>query len=97
MYLEIVSPDKTFFKGDVSKVSVPGAKGRFTVLPRHAPIISILDKGDLIYFVQETENRLPVVSGLVEVKNDRVTVCVDTADDRRSQSEVHNAGTVQDG
>jgi F-type H+-transporting ATPase subunit epsilon len=77
MYLEITSPDKVIFKGEVSQVSLPGAKGRFTVLHRHAPIISILHRGELTYLVQETENKLSIVSGLVEVNNDKVTVCVD--------------------
>ena len=77
MYLEIISPDKVFFKGEVEKVSLPGAKGRFTVLHRHAPIISILNKGDVVYFVQGTENKFRIASGLVEVNKDKVTVCID--------------------
>jgi F-type H+-transporting ATPase subunit epsilon len=81
MYIEIISPDKTFFKGEVDKLSAPGVKGRFTVLPRHAPIISLLDEGNLIYFVQGTENILHIVSGLVEVKNNRIIICVDIVDD----------------
>ena len=94
MYLEIISPDKTFFTGEVDRVSAPGAKGRFTVLTRNAPIISILDEGDLIYFVQGTENRLHIVSGLVEVKNDRITVCVDAADEGRLQTQTDKAGSI---
>lgn len=45
MYLEIVSPEATLFKGEVSSVAVPGVNGEFQVLNNHAPIVSILSKG----------------------------------------------------
>lgn len=77
MYLEIISPDKIIFKGEVSQVTLPGTQGRFTVLHRHAPIISTLNTGEIVYLVQDTENKLRISSGLVEVNNDKVTVCVD--------------------
>jgi len=45
MYLEIVSPETTLFKGEVDSVSVPGANGEFEMLNNHAPIVSILKEG----------------------------------------------------
>ena len=45
MYLEIVSPETTLFKGEVDSVSVPGINGDFEMLNNHAPIVSILTEG----------------------------------------------------
>ena len=45
MYLEIVSPETTLFKGEVDSVSVPGVTGEFEMLNNHAPVISILKEG----------------------------------------------------
>ena len=45
MYLEIVSPEKTLFNGDVNSVSVPGVNGEFEMLNNHAAVVSTLKKG----------------------------------------------------
>ena len=45
MYLEIVSPETTLFKGDVESVSVPGVDGDFEMLNNHASVVSILKDG----------------------------------------------------
>jgi F-type H+-transporting ATPase subunit epsilon len=45
MYLEIVTPEATIFKGEVNSVSVPGVNGDFEMLNNHAAIVSILKKG----------------------------------------------------
>jgi F-type H+-transporting ATPase subunit epsilon len=45
MYLEIVTPEATIFKGEVNSVSVPGVSGDFEMLNNHAAVVSILKKG----------------------------------------------------
>ena len=45
MYLEIVSPEATLFKGEVTSVAVPGVNGDFEMLNNHAPIVSLLKEG----------------------------------------------------
>jgi F-type H+-transporting ATPase subunit epsilon len=47
MKLEIVSPEAVLFSGEVTSVSVPGIDGEFQMLNNHAPIVSILTKGDV--------------------------------------------------
>jgi F-type H+-transporting ATPase subunit epsilon len=59
MYLEIVSPEKTLFNGDVQSVLVPGSDGSFQMLDNHAPIVSTLIVG--------TVNFLGVIIIRVEV------------------------------
>ncbi len=47
MILEIVSPEATLFSGEVISVSVPGIEGEFQMLNNHAPIVSVLAKGNV--------------------------------------------------
>jgi len=47
MILEIVSPEATLFKGEVTSVAVPGINGEFQMLNNHAPIVSLLAKGNV--------------------------------------------------
>ena len=78
MLLTIISPEKTIFKGeDVQSVTVPGKKGRFTMLNNHAPIISTLGKGDVVYMVDNVERRVSINAGLVETNKNIVTICVE--------------------
>ena len=48
MRIEIVTPDKKIFEGEIRSVRVPGKKGSFQVLKDHAPIISTLESGSVI-------------------------------------------------
>ena len=45
MYLEIITPEATVFKGEVDSVSVPGVNGDFEMLNNHAAVVSILKQG----------------------------------------------------
>ncbi len=45
MLLEVITPDETLFKGNVSHVVLPGLDGSFGVLNNHAPMISALVQG----------------------------------------------------
>jgi len=77
MMLEITSPEKTIYSGEVESVTVPGTMGLFTILNRHAPIISILTQGTLIYSINGEKTKVKVNGGFVEVKNNNVTVCIE--------------------
>ena len=50
MYLEIVTPEATLFKGEVDSVAVPGVLGEFEMLKDHAPIVSLLKAGHVKIF-----------------------------------------------
>ena len=47
MTLEILTPEKRIYSGDVYGVQLPGIDGKFEVLDRHAPLVSALGKGNL--------------------------------------------------
>ena len=75
--LHIVSPEGTLVEQAVSAVTLPGTVGPFEVLKNHAPIISSLEKGDIVYVSEGAEQRLPIASGFVEVRDNQVDVCVE--------------------
>ena len=77
MKLEIISPEKTLFSGEVELVTLPGTAGKFTILNNHAPIISSLVAGVMVYRVKGKDEELAISGGLIELKNNAVIVCID--------------------
>jgi len=77
MMLEITSPEKTVYSGEVESVTVPGSVGSFTILNRHAPIISTLKQGTLTYSINGLKTKVKVNGGFVEAKNNNVSICIE--------------------
>ena len=75
--LRIVSPEKIVYTGDVMSVTVPGASGEFQVLPNHAPLISSLESGRVVYENAEGRQELKITGGFAEVQNNNVSLCVE--------------------
>ncbi len=75
MKLEIVTPDKHVFSGEVISVNVPGTEGAFGVLKDHAPIIATLKKG-VIVVIDENKKELAfdIGGGVVEVLKNHIIV-----------------------
>lgn len=76
MTLRIISPVDIVFEGTVDSVTLPGTMGSFTVLPRHAALVSTLTAGDITYRVGEEESKVHTDGGLVDVLDDVVSVCI---------------------
>lgn len=82
MRLEILSPEKTIYRGEIEQVNLPGQQGPFMVLHLHAPIISTLTAGNVVYLpkgksAESDKVSVPIISGFVEVKEDVISVCVE--------------------
>ncbi|GHT39791.1 hypothetical protein AGMMS49965_06850 [Bacteroidia bacterium] len=77
MKLDIISPEATIYSGQAKLVTLPGVQGAFTILEQHAPIISPLNKGEVVYQSDGEPVSLPVEGGFVEAKNNVVTVCIE--------------------
>lgn len=80
MFLEIITPDKLIFEGEVTLVQLPGSKGAFEILKSHAPILSTLEKGT-IKVVQEggKEQLFQIDGGVIENKANKIVVLVESA------------------
>ena len=82
MRLEILTPERAVFKGDVYGVQLPGITGRFEVLDKHAPIVSALKEGQLNVLNDKTNRKAyNIKSGFVEVLNNRAVVLVEGAEE----------------
>ncbi len=80
MTLEILTPEKKIFSGDVYGVQLPGIDGMFEVLEKHAPLVSALKAGNLkILKDKNTGTQFIIQSGFVEVLNNKTTVLVEGA------------------
>lgn len=78
LHLNIVSPEKEIFDGEVNSVTLPGTMGSFTILPQHAPIVSSLKAGTVSFVTKNGEERSQEIhGGFIEMSNNDVSVCVD--------------------
>jgi F-type H+-transporting ATPase subunit epsilon len=75
--LVVLTPQKTLFEGLVEKVELPGTKGRFMVLKNHAPLISSLSVGNVVYTSEGNESRIRIVTGFVRINDNEVVVCAE--------------------
>ena len=75
--LRIIAPDRLVFEGEVESVTLPGTVGSFTVLNRHAPIISSLEKGKIVYKDANGQTDVVVRSGFAEVRDNILSICVE--------------------
>jgi F-type H+-transporting ATPase subunit epsilon len=81
MNLEILTPEKKLYSGEVYGVQMPGISGSFEVLDKHAPLISALKPGR-IKVLKDRQNHtafFEIKGGFVEVLNNKVTVLVEGA------------------
>ncbi|MEY5047154.1 MAG: synthase subunit epsilon [Bacteroidota bacterium] len=74
MHLEVITPDKKIFEGEVVSAAFPGSLGSFEVLHNHAPIISSLDKGELRIKTNDGTRIFDIEGGVVEVLNNKIIV-----------------------
>ena len=93
LQLDIVTPEKKAFSGEVDIVLVPGSEGELGILPAHSPLVTSLKPGELRYTQGDKETSLAIGTGVVEVSNDRVSVLTDmvATDEEVDESAVEEA------
>ena len=77
MQLEILSPEKTLFTGEVDSVIFPGSQGKFQILNNHAPIISSLSQGNSDYKINSKTNQIEIKRGIVEVLKNKISALIE--------------------
>jgi len=80
IHLEVLTPEKLALREEVDEVVVPGLGGELGILPEHAPLISQLQTGVLVYRQGAEKKVMHVSGGFVEVLPDRVSVMSDVAE-----------------
>lgn len=77
MTLTVISSYDTLLSGEADSVTLPGVKGSFTVLKNHAPLISVLTAGKLVYKMNNGESReISIKGGLADIAENKISVCV---------------------
>tara|TARA_B110000438_G_scaffold117141_1_gene114502 strand:+ start:7030 stop:7290 length:261 start_codon:yes stop_codon:yes gene_type:complete len=78
MLLDILTPEKKLFEGDVKSVKFPGTNGEFEILNNHAPIISTLTKGEIRVLNSNDEQEVfNINGGVIEMQNNKIIVLAD--------------------
>ena len=79
--LDFVSQDHMVFSGDVNEIGAPGIDGVLGILPKHAPLLTILTAGEVMVKRQGADDLFFAVSGgWMEVRPDKVTILARTAE-----------------
>ena len=78
--LEVVTAERSVFSDDVDSVVAPGVEGELGILPKHAPLLTVLDFGDLRVKQGQLEFDIAVGGGFLEVRRDKVVVLADMAE-----------------
>jgi F-type H+-transporting ATPase subunit epsilon len=93
--VEIVTGERVVFTEDnVDMVVAPGADGSLGILPHHAPLVTLLDNGELRITKGGEEQSLVVFGGFMEVTGDKVIVLADTAE-RAEEIDISRAETAR--
>jgi F-type H+-transporting ATPase subunit epsilon len=79
MQLEIVTPEKIIYRGDVNQITVDTADGRIAILPHHLNLFTKVKPGELILKVGDKDQVLAITGGFLEVSNNTVTILADYA------------------
>lgn len=80
-HLSIVTPEKSFYEGDIKSLVVPGTEGYLGVLSQHAPLITALMPGKIEFRDENDEvNIMAVSGGFLEVSNNIATILADTVE-----------------
>jgi len=78
--LEVATPTRLVVSGEVDEVVVPGSEGSFGVLPGHAPLLSLVGTGEVMYRSGRDEHYLAVSGGFAEVGPTHVTILAESAE-----------------
>ena len=78
--LNIITPEKKVFEGEVDSIKCPGINGSFGILTSHAPMVSALGVGTLKYVQSGSETEVKISGGFLEVSNNVCSVMADSAE-----------------
>lgn len=88
--LDIVTAEQLVFSDDVDIVVAPGIDGELAILPHHAPLMTMLQPGELRVRKGGEETFMAITGGFLEVRPDRVTILADAAE-RAEDIDAHRA------
>ena len=81
MQLQIITAEREVFSGEVDALVAPGIEGQLGILPRHAPLMTILQPGELMVRSGGEQSFLVLSGGYMEVMGNQVIILADAAED----------------
>ena len=81
MQLQIITAEREVFSGEVDALVAPGVAGQLGILPNHAPLMTVLQPGELLVRAGGDESYLALSGGYLEVLGNQVIVLADAAED----------------
>jgi len=78
--LEIITAERHVFADDVNAVVAPGIEGQLGILPHHAPLMTILQSGELLIRKDNEETYMALTGGFLEVRPDKAIILADTCE-----------------
>lgn len=76
LHVRIITPKKVVYEQEVRSVTLPSTEGVITILPKHAPLFSVLKEGILYTKYQDKEDYFAIGGGYIETDGKNVTVLV---------------------
>ncbi len=80
LMLEIVTPEKLVFSGNIEEITLPGTEGEFGVLRGHEAFLTSVEIGEMNFVREGKKTFYAVNTGYVEVTGSKVTVLIETAE-----------------
>ncbi len=81
IYIEIITPSKSVYKGEIKSLTVPGTSGNFQVLFNHAPILSTFEIGKIkLSDAHDKEIEYATSGGTVEVRDNKILILADSVE-----------------
>jgi F-type H+-transporting ATPase subunit epsilon len=78
--LEIVTAERMVFSDDVNALIAWGVEGQLGILPHHAPLMTMLQPGDLMIRKDKEEEYFAITGGFLEVRPDKVIILADACE-----------------
>ena len=70
MHLNIVTTEKSVYSGDIDLLVAPGIEGLLGILPRHAPLLTVLSSGNVLIRKDGKDEEIMIKGGFLEVTID---------------------------
>lgn len=77
MKLEVISPQGIVVSKEITKISLPGAMGQFTILNNHAPIVTTLNKGKIAYYENGARSEVEISWAILSSKNNVINIYIE--------------------
>ena len=97
MHFEIVTAERVVYADEVNAVVAPGVEGQLGILPHHAPLLTVLQPGELRVIKGDQETNIAITGGFLEVLANKVALLADAAeraeeiDEARAQAAIARA------